>query len=371
MTAVFLFVFTLYCAFLLAGIYQWHFSKNTTIQNSFSPSVSIIIAARNEVKNLPALLASLDQLIYDRTKIEIIFVDDFSTDNTAEVIRNFESKSGMRICVFKQTLNSETPKKEALKLGIKNSSGDILLFTDADCTVQESWAIEMTKPFIDPKIELAVGCIKYFDSNFLEKLLSIEQAALLGAGFTSLQLGIPSMCNGANMAIRRSTFDQINGFETASKVASGDDELLLHKVFLKNKNGITFIKSAKAIVSTLSAESISQLFHQRKRWAGKWDKYLLFRTKAFAVAIFAFHLIWLCVGISILFSEITLPYFSILFIIKMTLEFVFIASVMKFLNKRINLLGFALLQFIYSPYVVFFGLIARTKKYNWKERELS
>lgn len=355
----------------MAGIYQWHFSKNSTLQYPFSPSVSIIIAARNEAKNLPALLASLDQLIYDRTKIEIIFVDDFSTDNTAKFIQNFESKSGLRISVFNQTINSETPKKEALKLGIKNSSGDILLFTDADCTVPESWAIEMTKPFIDPKIELAVGCINYFDSNFLEKLLSIEQAALLGAGFTSLQLGIPSMCNGANMAIRRSTFDQINGFETESKVASGDDELLLHKVFLKNKNGIAFIKSAKAIVSTLSAASSSQLFHQRKRWAGKWDKYLLFRTKAFAISIFAFHFMWIFVALSLPFLGITLSNFSILFGLKMILEFVFIASVMKFLDKRINLLGFALLQLIYSPYVVFFGLIARTKKYNWKERELS
>lgn len=371
MITIFLLVFTLYCAFLFAGIYQWHFSKNTTTQNSFSPSVSIIIAARNEVKNLPALLSSLDQLIYDRNKIEIIFVDDFSTDNTAEVIRNFESKSGMRISVFNQIIVSETPKKEALKLGIKNSSGDILLFTDADCIVPEDWANEMTKTFINPKAELAVGCIKYFDSNFLEKLLSIEQAALLGSGFTSLQLGIPSMCNGANMAIRRITFDQINGFETTSKVASGDDELLLHKVFLKNKNGIAFIKSTKAIVSTLSAESISQLFHQRKRWAGKWDKYLLFRTKAFAIAIFIFHLMWLCVGLSVLFPGITLSYFGILFGLKLILEFVFIASVMKFLDKRINLLGFALLQLIYSPYVVFFGLIARTKKYNWKERELS
>ena len=370
MIVLFLSIFTLYCAFLITGIYQWHFSKNT-LQPSFSPSVSIIIAARNEAKNLPALLASLDQLIYDRTKIEIIFVDDFSTDNTAKFIQNFESKSGLRMSVLNQTIISDTPKKEALKLGIKNSSGEILVFTDADCIVPQNWASEMANPFIDPKTELAVGCIKYIDSNILEQLLSIEQAALLGAGFTSLKLSIPSMCNGANMAIRRNTFDQINGFETASKTASGDDELILHKVFLKNKNGIAFIKSTKATVSTLSAESIQQLFHQRKRWAGKWDKYLLFRTKAFAISIFTFHFIWLSTSLYVLFSGIHLPYFSILFGLKMILEFVFIASVMKFLDKRINLLGFVLLQVIYSPYVIFFGLISKTKKYNWKERELS
>lgn len=365
------FILVSYLLFLVIGIYLWNNYKQSEIESPQTISVSIIIAARNEALHLDSLLKSIQNLTYNKHLLEVIIVDDQSTDSTYTIIQGFAAKSDINIQLLRQTDSSLTPKKAALKLGIEKSKGEILLFTDADCILPKEWVLEMVKPFANHEIELVIGSIKYTDGTFLEHILSIEQAALLGSGYTSLQLGIPTMCNGANMAIRRSTFTSIDGFETKSTAASGDDELLLHKVYHKNRNGVFFLKSARAIVQTISACNLRHLYDQRKRWAGKWEKYLLTRTKAFALFIFIFHVAWLSFATIQIFHPEHLKYFTIFFFLKMSLEFVFIKSVMTFLGKRINLLGFVLLQVIYSSYVVFFGLIARNNHYVWKDRKLN
>ncbi len=342
--------------------------KSTPYQIKF---VSVIIAARNEERKIIDLLHCLDQQTYPKHLLEIILINDHSEDKTAKLITDFKSISELKIRLLNLETRSSTPKKDALRLGIQNSNADILLFTDADCCMPATWVGEMIKPFRNNEIQLAIGSIRYEDGNFLEQLLSQEQAALLGSGLASLKIGIPTMCNGANMAIRRSVYDDVNGFETAKKAASGDDELLLHKVFAQHPKSVAFVRSNGSIVTTDAVTTLKALFQQRKRWAGKWEKYLLYRTKAFALFIFLFHVFWISAGILVCFYTEYLNQFLISLAIKIVLEFVFITSVMKFLGKRINLLGFGVLQIIYSPYVVFFGLISRGKNYSWKGRELN
>ncbi len=360
-----------YIIFLAFSIFTWSKYKINLITESSSLKVSVIISARNEEAVILNLLQSLSAQQYPEELLEIIIINDQSTDNTKNLIELYIKNNCQNIRLLNTELESTTPKKQALSLGIRVSKGDLLLFTDADCTFNPLWIKTMSAAFLNESVDLVFGPIKYDSFNYLEKLLSIEQAALLGSSLSSLKMDIPSMCNGANMAVRRSAFDKVNGFMTESIVASGDDELLFHKIYKSNKNAVLFLKTPLATVNTKPVSTFKQLFNQRKRWAGKWEKYILKRTKAFALGIFGFHVVWLVFFTMSLFYHSLLPYFIVAFFIKLVLEYVFINQVMKFLGKRINLPSFIILQGIYSFYVVFFGLISRGTNYTWKERKLS
>lgn len=370
MLLIFLIISICYLLFLLLALVHW-IAQDVFLKGPFKKTtVSIVVAARNEEAALPKLLDSFSKQSYPMELLEIIVVDDGSTDDTSKIATSYAEGCGCVVRVLKKEGHSSTPKKDALQLGIQQSRGEVLLFTDADCSMGALWVRRMLVPFSNPEVELVAGPIRYENLGFFEKLLSIEQAALWGSALTSYKLGIPSMCNGANLAIRKNTFIAVDGFSTQSPSASGDDELLLHKVFIRNPKAVVFLKDKEAIVETEPARDLRQLFLQRTRWAGKWEKYLMTRTKVFAFVVFAFHCAWIGFGILALARKEERMLFGYIFLLKMLLEFVFIQSVMKFLGKQIHLLGFVLLQWIYSPYVVFFGLLARRKKFEWKGRTL-
>ncbi len=367
----FYFFVGLYFVFLALAIFLWLRDKKSPVGSpKTSFQVSVIIAARNEENHIKALLESLENQDYPSHLLEIVVVNDHSEDGTAQIVEEYKAVSKHKIVLFHLDENSYTPKKEALKLGIQHSHGEILLFTDADCLLSSTWVSTMVFAFENKKIGLVVGPIRYAKGALLENMLSQEQAALLGTAFATLKLNIPTMCNGANLAVRRSTFLSVQGFESDSKTASGDDELLLHKVYLQDSQSVIFLKNKKAIVTTESASTLSQLYQQRKRWAGKWEKYLMFRTKAFALFIFSFHAMWISAAFCSFFSPSFALLFACMLALKCLLEFVFIFKVMQFLGKKINLFGFLFWQLLYSPYVVFFGLVSRGKKYHWKGRNL-
>jgi cellulose synthase/poly-beta-1,6-N-acetylglucosamine synthase-like glycosyltransferase len=352
----------------MAGFWIWLSYPNEKPSSDFY-RVSVLIAARNEEKNLPALFQSMEKLRYPKEYLEIIFVNDFSDDNTAPLIQAYQEKSRYSIQFLQNERTSSTPKRDALNLAIQKAKGDLLVFTDADCQVPKNWIHFLVSSFSEEKVNLAFGPIKYAEDRFLGNLLSIEQAALLGSSLASLAGHIPSMCNGANMAIRRKTFEELGGFDSPYAIASGDDELLLHKVFCKDPSSVHFVKSKEAIVTTEAVRDWGSLYAQRTRWAGKWEKYLLWQTKAFAFFIFVVHVAYLILPFVAWHQEF-LGLFIVVLFLKIGLEWLFISQVMTFLGKKINASAFVVLQVIYSPYVVFFGLVSRRKKYTWKGRRL-
>ncbi len=369
MEAIVFCIFLLYFLFLVWSIWIWHSYPETRGASEY-PSVSILVAARNEEAHLPHLCQGLENLSYPEKSLEIIFVDDFSEDGTLEVVLNYQKKSRFTVQALKSEKVSPTPKKNALQLAVRHARGEVFLFTDADCRVGENWVSHMVSLFQNPKVGLTFGPIRYSDASFLEKMLSQEQAALLSSSLASICLHIPTMCNGANMAIRRTTFDAVNGFASTASSASGDDELLLHKVFKHNSQAIRFVKSTEAIVATEAAADWKSLYQQRRRWAGKWEKYLLRRTKTFAFFIFLLHVSWLMLTLLGVLHLFPWHQVAALWAAKAMSEGILIAGVMRFLGKKINLWAFLALQVVYSPYVVFFALISRKQSFTWKGRTL-
>jgi len=360
------FLLALYCIFLLVLNIGWFSTKALPDFNgSVKRKYSVIIPFRNEEEALPELLHSLANLDFPKESYELIFVDDHSQDNSKVVIENYQS----HLPNLKLFSSNNVGKKAAIETGIKQSQGEIIVTTDADCVVPENWLKTYRACFEDQQVKMAFGGVAFKQpKSFFEKLQQVEFASLIGSGASTLKLGQPSMCNGANLAFEKEVFYEVGGYSDNEHIASGDDEFLMHKIdsHFDSKVTVTFLKSRDAVVKTEAQKTIKDFFQQRKRWASKWKYYSKWQNSFLAVLVLLFNVSIIAGAVS-LFFEFSHTIISLL-ALKLLLEFIFLQSVLNNLNSRLYLLPFIFLQICYPFYVVLFGLTANFGRYYWKGR---
>ena len=110
--------------------------------------ISIIVPARNEEQNIIACLDSICNQTYPPELYEVIVVDDYSTDDTASIVKNYASKNVKLISLKDftkgQTLNSY--KKKAIEIAVAQSAGELIVTTDADCIATPEWSHTHDRP---------------------------------------------------------------------------------------------------------------------------------------------------------------------------------------------------------------------------------
>ena len=126
--------------------------------SEYQPMVTILVIARNEEDNLPVLLNSLRTQTYPADRLEIIVVDDGSSDNTWEILsRHTDRMPNLTPIQLLDVPAGWAPKKWALTTAIEGARGEILLATDADCLPGPQWAETMVGCFADNNIGLVMG----------------------------------------------------------------------------------------------------------------------------------------------------------------------------------------------------------------------
>jgi len=119
----------------------------------------------------------------------------------------------------------------------------------------------------------------------------LEFLSLVASGAASVNSGFPVMCNGANLIYEKKAFDEVNGFDANENYASGDDVFLLLKMKKHfGKRSISVLNKPKAIVYTEAKKTLSELTHQRLRWASKTKGYRDFAILFVAAIVFGFNL---------------------------------------------------------------------------------
>lgn len=254
----------------------WYFSrekKPIPPPSPTWPSVSVIIPARNEAHQLATCLATVLKQSYPGTW-EVWLVNDHSTDDTLARAQEMARQSPqLHVWDLQVTGQTQAFKKAALKAGIEQAKGEIIVQTDADCEVGEAWLKTLVSPFLQG-VDFVSGPVALtYAPKPIEALQALEVMGLgiLGAG--SLLAGTPNMCNGANMAYRKNLFFELGGLQDAQHVASGDDEFLLQKFHRAGKK-LAFAKDERAIVHTSALTDWSSLKAQRLRWVSKARNYL-------------------------------------------------------------------------------------------------
>lgn len=369
MMVALLILIAIYCVSLGALIIAWYGIRPYALDSEeIHHYYSIVVAIRNEESKIEQMAKAVVMQNFPAEHFELIFIDDHSEDGSRDVINEFIAKHSISARLL--TLKKGVGKKAAIGLGIEAARGSVIITTDADCQMESGWLRSISTYFENADARLVFGPVSFTDEDtFFKRLQTIEFASLIGTGAAGLGLGIPNMCNGANFAFLKQTFNEVGGYMGNERIASGDDEFLMHKFYARYPEKVFFNKSAKAIVLTEAMAGIYSFYQQRKRWASKWKFYTSPKTSALAIFIFLSNISCLFAYYLLFSGKVGSIWLLIPLLCKAVLEFIFLSSVLRFLKKKLPLFLFIFLQFTYPLYVILFGLAANFGTYTWKGRK--
>jgi len=244
---VFIAVVGIQIAYYLAFLFSFSL-KRSTIGPGKNIPLSVIICAKNEAQNLKEHLPTI--LNQDYNNFEIVLVNDSSTDSTLKVMKSFEKKyNNIKIVDVQSVEAFWGNKKYALTLGIKASKYDYLVFTDADCKPSsKQWLAHMSSDFSNKKsIVLGYGAYAKKRFSFLNKLIRFETVMTALQYFSYATLGIPYMGVGRNMAYKKKIFYNNSGFNSHTKLKSGDDDLFINEVATATNTSTCFTEESFTI----------------------------------------------------------------------------------------------------------------------------
>lgn len=226
--------------------------------------VSVIICAKNEAENLRKFIPLILQ--QDHPEFEIVLINDASTDETLNIIEEFQNQSDKIKIV--NVVNNEAfwaNKKYALTLGIKRASKSYLLFTDADCRPESTtWLREMSSRFEEQKsIVLGYGGYFIHRRSILNKLIRFETLFTAIQYFSYASWGTPYMGVGRNLAYTSEEFYRQSGFAAHLHVKSGDDDLFVNSAANRWNTSLCF--SAEGITRSIPKTSFKAWFNQKRR----------------------------------------------------------------------------------------------------------
>ncbi|MCU0340776.1 MAG: glycosyltransferase [Spirosomaceae bacterium] len=382
-TAVFILLlcYALACAWLC---WQWWKIPVRPVSIQSLPAnfrLSVVIPVRNEAAHIGALLEDLVKQTLPKHAFEVIVVNDASTDDTVQIVRHFQRRNNLHLTLIDLPEIAHTsPKKRAITEALQVASGLLIVTTDGDCRVGEEWLASIAHTYLQTGAKLISGPV-VLDGNGSNEPLSvidwvfrwfqtIEFSSLIGTGACLLEAGTPTMCNGANLAYERAAFEAVGGYAGVEHLASGDDEFLLQKIAQRFPGQIYFLKNGKAVVSTQPQPSWRLFYRQRVRWASKWAVNRRVATMLAAVFVFLVNVVTLGLFFAFIFRDVAEPSLVLLMLLKCGPEFVFLALMMQFFRKKTLIFAIPLIQIVYPLYVLFFGLAAQQKGYEWKGRRL-
>ena len=371
-----IFLFLIYACLIIYYRQSWikiPVSKGEIASGGYFTFISVIIPARDEEGNIGACLDSIINQSYPKNLFEIIVIDDFSTDRTAEIIRSFADKNVSLISLKNFTKDGElnSYKKKAIEIAISKAKGELIVTTDADCIVQNKW-LQTIASFYEKynPVFIAAPVAYYEENNFLKIFQSLDFMTLQGITGASVYKKFHSMCNGANIAYEKKVFLEVDGFTGIDNIASGDDMLLMHKIFERYPERVLFLKSPDAIVQTKPAETLKEFFNQRIRWASKADKYTDKKITAVLLLVYLFNFWILFLGIlSVFYFQLFFLFIEVL-IAKTIVELFFLYPVAKFFKKEKLLWWFPLAQPFHILYTIVAGWLGKFGSYKWKERRV-
>jgi biofilm PGA synthesis N-glycosyltransferase PgaC len=329
--------------------------------------ITVVIPARNEEDNIGALLQRIVAQRYPSNLVEIIVVDDHSTDRTAEVAGSFEKV--ILLSLKEASINSY--KKKAIETAIEKASGELIVTTDADCIPGENWlatladfgkqkdAVFIAAPVVFTSDNSVLQQFQYYDFLILQ--------GITGAAVYKKQL---SMCNGANLAYKRKNFFEAGGFQGIDQIASGDDMLLMYKIANQHTDQVFYLKSQAAIVGTQPMKTWRQFINQRIRWASKATRYQDKRFIPVLLLVYIVNLSFLFLFIAGFWNSIYFTMLLVLWLLKAIVEYTFVWELSRFFRRRTFFSIFFLLQPIHILYTIISGLLGQVGKYEWKGRRV-
>ncbi len=337
-------------------------TKNFVGNTNKTVSFSLLIPIKNEELHLKQLITNLKLLNLKAIDLEIILINDNSTDNSYEIILQETSDNKLFKLI---NLESNYGKKNALLEGLKLAKNELIIHTDADVVLNTEWLKTISSFYIHHNFKLAFSPILYANENtFFEKMQSLEILNIAGITGGSALIKCPILITAANLVYHNSLKNLfINSINTAT---SGDDMFFLEKVKKLHKNDIKFIKSPNSVVYTFAETDFKSFFNQRLRWIGKSKRFTDFDILFVGIVTTVVNLLVVLWFIYSLFEQKFNALFLIFITIKFFIELTHSISLSIQYKKQKLLWYFPILFVLHPIYLVVFSFLSLVITPKWK-----
>lgn len=337
--------------------------------------VSIIIPARNEAENIDRFLPSILEQNYPPELFEVILINDHSTDNTAEKIRQLQLRyHNLYLIELSEHIDQTTTKaykKKAIEIAIAKSKADWIITTDADCQANPDWLLQYDAFIQQEKPVFVAAPVMFFnEGSFLSIFQVLDFMSLQGITAAAVSAGSHSMCNGANLAYLKSAFYEVGKFSGIDHIASGDDMLLMQKMKQRFPGKLGYLFHQKAIIETTAMPDWKSFINQRIRWASKADSYQDKSIFAVLLLVYLFNLSLALLALTAFFVENGWQHLLYLLMLKILVELSFMLPISKFFNQVGTIVWFPIMQPFHILYTVIAGWMGKFGSYQWKGRKL-
>ncbi len=228
------------------------------------PSISILIAARNEEQNILRCLESIHHLNYPKERLQILIGNDDSTDNTKQItLKYIEDKPHFQLITIQEKVENLTGKANVLAQLAREARGEYYFFTDADIAVPPTW-IEAILAEFSEKVGVVTGITTMESKNIFHELQGIEWLSSLYVMFWFAKLNVPLTGMGNNMAITREAYWQTGGYEKIGFSVTEDYDLF--RAILAADYEFKQAYCAEVLTISKPMNTWSELMQQRKRW---------------------------------------------------------------------------------------------------------
>jgi len=354
---------------IYAGIVYWLVCGFRTLRPGTEqgrPRVSVVCAARNEAHNLDGLLSCLVAQSYPKDLLQIVIVDDRSCDGSTALLARWSARyphiKAVRVEAVRPGVG---PKKNALAQGIAAACGELLLLTDADCRPSPRWVEEMASYFA-PEVGLVAGFAPLVGKGVLAAVVAVDALASAFTAAGGIGAGTPTTCTGRNLAFRRTTYAQVNGYQTFMDSTSGDDDLLLHAVSRNKHWQLRYALSPGTFVPSAAPRTFWELLVQRRRHLSAGKSYPLSIKGGYAL----FHLCNLCLFTAPLGAAIgggsVLPC-CLLLLAKVIVDLGVLLTAGRVLRQRFSCWAFCLWEPYFLLSNVVLGPLSWVGRIRWRD----
>jgi mycofactocin glycosyltransferase len=196
------------------------------------PAVSVVVPTHNRSDELVRCLHSLFALDYPPSCLEIIVVDDGSTDQTAVMLQSLAQRAADHDIAFGIIHHEERRGvAHARNTGAAVASSALIAYIDSDCVASPGWLVELIPVLQDERVAAVGGMIRALDCSSLPgRYEDVRSSLFMGQRILQLQLASPfTYLPTANLIVRRAAWQRLSGF---APLAHGEDVDFCHRLLL-------------------------------------------------------------------------------------------------------------------------------------------
>ncbi|MFQ5603668.1 MAG: glycosyltransferase [bacterium] len=344
------------------------------------PSISILVALRNEERTLASCVNSLLNLEYPPHLLEIVLINDRSRDRTPALIEQYKQKSNLIKTVhIDHSIKGLSGKANAIAQAINLCRGEIILVTDGDCQVPKTWAKAHAACY-RKNVGLVGGFTlldkKHTPATIFSKIQSLDWAYLLSIGTGAMGFGWPLSVLGNNFSFRRAAYEEVGGYRKMGFTIIEDFALmktLLHKTNWK----VLYPIEPEMLVYSQAMPDFKAFYQQRKRWSAGGKEVGLYGKFLMALALTVHTLVpisWFLIN----------PVFCIAGLaVLIAADYCLLLRTTGLVHRRDLLRFFAVWEIFYFLYTILFTPVllfptsvkwkdtTYTWKLNWKLKEMT